>query len=93
MNMNSYCLAHLSQLTLIVLMNNYKWGFLNWYEKLNMMTLEYQNFTNTSARVTPNTETIAQILSMSGSAYVCEQLFSIMKLSKTQFRSQLKDTR
>ncbi|XP_043437632.1 general transcription factor II-I repeat domain-containing protein 2-like isoform X1 [Prionailurus bengalensis] len=34
----------------------------------------------------------AKILSMFGSTYVCEQLFSVMKLSKTKFRSQLKDT-
>lgn len=30
---------------------------------------------------------------MFGSTYVCEQLFSVMKLSKTKSRSQLKDTR
>ncbi|XP_049748425.1 general transcription factor II-I repeat domain-containing protein 2B-like isoform X1 [Elephas maximus indicus] len=35
----------------------------------------------------------AKILSMFGSTYLCEQLFSVMKLSKTKFRSQLKDTR
>lgn len=35
----------------------------------------------------------AKILSMFGSTCVCEQLFSVMKLSKTKFRSQLKDTR
>ncbi|XP_015974818.2 general transcription factor II-I repeat domain-containing protein 2-like [Rousettus aegyptiacus] len=35
----------------------------------------------------------AKILSMFGSTYVCEQLFSVMKLSKTKSRSQLKDTR
>lgn len=35
----------------------------------------------------------AKILSMFGSTYVCEQLFSIMKLSKTEYCSQLKDSR
>lgn len=35
----------------------------------------------------------AKILSMFGSTYVCEQLFSVMELSKTKFCSQLKDTR
>uniref|UniRef100_A0A2K5PV97 DUF4371 domain-containing protein n=1 Tax=Cebus imitator TaxID=2715852 RepID=A0A2K5PV97_CEBIM len=35
----------------------------------------------------------AKILSMFGSTYVCEQLFSIMKLSKTKYCSQLKDAR
>ncbi|XP_058424919.1 general transcription factor II-I repeat domain-containing protein 2B isoform X3 [Diceros bicornis minor] len=34
----------------------------------------------------------AKILSMFGSTYICEQLFSIMKLSKTKFCSQLKDS-
>ncbi|XP_049644114.1 general transcription factor II-I repeat domain-containing protein 2-like [Suncus etruscus] len=34
----------------------------------------------------------ARILSMFGSTYICEQLFSIMKLSKTKYGSQLKDT-
>ncbi|XP_055993685.1 general transcription factor II-I repeat domain-containing protein 2-like [Sorex fumeus] len=33
----------------------------------------------------------ANILSMFGSTYICEQLFSIMKLSKTKFGSQLKE--
>ncbi|XP_039111147.1 general transcription factor II-I repeat domain-containing protein 2B isoform X1 [Hyaena hyaena] len=32
----------------------------------------------------------AKILSMFGSTYICEQLFSIMKLSKTRYCSQLK---
>ncbi|XP_006889845.1 PREDICTED: general transcription factor II-I repeat domain-containing protein 2-like [Elephantulus edwardii] len=32
----------------------------------------------------------AKILSMFGSTYVCEQLFSIMKLSKTKYHSELK---
>ncbi|XP_030156147.1 general transcription factor II-I repeat domain-containing protein 2 isoform X1 [Lynx canadensis] len=32
----------------------------------------------------------AKILSMFGSTYICEQLFSIMKLSKTKYCSQLK---
>lgn len=35
----------------------------------------------------------AKILSMFGSTYVCEQLFSVMKLSITKFCSQLKDIR
>lgn len=35
----------------------------------------------------------AKILSMFGSTYVCEQLFSVMKLNKTKHRSQLKDSR
>lgn len=35
----------------------------------------------------------AKILSMFGSTNVCEQLFSVKKLSKTKFWSQLKDTR
>ncbi|XP_073740222.1 general transcription factor II-I repeat domain-containing protein 2 isoform X2 [Callorhinus ursinus] len=34
----------------------------------------------------------AKILSMFGSTYICEQLFSIMKLSKTKYCSQLKDS-
>ncbi|XP_057603551.1 general transcription factor II-I repeat domain-containing protein 2 isoform X3 [Hippopotamus amphibius kiboko] len=34
----------------------------------------------------------AKILSMFGSTYICEQLFSIMKLSKTEYCSQLKDS-
>ncbi|XP_053410680.1 general transcription factor II-I repeat domain-containing protein 2B isoform X2 [Nycticebus coucang] len=34
----------------------------------------------------------AKILSMFGSTYICEQLFSIMKLSKTKYGSQLKDS-
>ncbi|XP_076996398.1 general transcription factor II-I repeat domain-containing protein 2B [Tamandua tetradactyla] len=34
----------------------------------------------------------AKILSMFGSTYICEQLFSIMKLSKTKHCSQLKDS-
>ncbi|KAM9584366.1 general transcription factor II-I repeat domain-containing protein 2A isoform 2-T2 [Trichechus inunguis] len=34
----------------------------------------------------------AKILSMFGSTYICEQLFSIMKLSKTKYHSQLKDS-
>lgn len=34
----------------------------------------------------------ARILSMFGSTYICEQLFSIMKLSKTKYCSQLKDS-
>ncbi|XP_016080618.1 PREDICTED: general transcription factor II-I repeat domain-containing protein 2B isoform X2 [Miniopterus natalensis] len=34
----------------------------------------------------------AKILSMFGSTYVCEQLFSIMKLSKTKYCSQLQDS-
>ncbi|XP_008065765.1 general transcription factor II-I repeat domain-containing protein 2B [Carlito syrichta] len=34
----------------------------------------------------------AKILSMFGSTYVCEQLFSIMKLSQTKYRSPLKDS-
>ncbi|XP_045848718.1 general transcription factor II-I repeat domain-containing protein 2 isoform X1 [Meles meles] len=34
----------------------------------------------------------AKILSMFGSTYICEQLFSIMKLSRTKFCSQLKDS-
>uniref|UniRef100_A0A8C3YF17 SPIN-DOC-like zinc-finger domain-containing protein n=1 Tax=Catagonus wagneri TaxID=51154 RepID=A0A8C3YF17_9CETA len=33
----------------------------------------------------------AKILSMFGSTYICEQLFSIMKLSKAEYCSQLKD--
>lgn len=31
----------------------------------------------------------AKILSMFGSTYVCKELFSVMKLSTTKFRSQL----
>ncbi|KAI5945386.1 General transcription factor II-I repeat domain-containing protein 2B [Manis javanica] len=34
----------------------------------------------------------AKMLSMFGSTYICEQLFSIMKLSKTKYCSQLKDS-
>ncbi|XP_015424050.1 PREDICTED: general transcription factor II-I repeat domain-containing protein 2B isoform X2 [Myotis davidii] len=34
----------------------------------------------------------AKILSMFGSTYICEQLFSIMKLSKTKYCSELKDS-
>uniref|UniRef100_A0A2K5LMY6 SPIN-DOC-like zinc-finger domain-containing protein n=1 Tax=Cercocebus atys TaxID=9531 RepID=A0A2K5LMY6_CERAT len=34
----------------------------------------------------------AKVLSMFGSTYICEQLFSIMKLSKTKYCSQLKDS-
>ncbi|KAB0383318.1 hypothetical protein FD755_005235, partial [Muntiacus reevesi] len=34
----------------------------------------------------------AKILSMFGSTYICEQLFSIMKLSKAEYCSQLKDS-
>ncbi|XP_032183392.1 general transcription factor II-I repeat domain-containing protein 2 isoform X2 [Mustela erminea] len=34
----------------------------------------------------------AKILSMFGSTYICEQLFSIMKLSRTKFCSRLKDS-
>ncbi|XP_064152161.1 general transcription factor II-I repeat domain-containing protein 2B-like isoform X3 [Loxodonta africana] len=34
----------------------------------------------------------AKILSMFGSTYICEQLFSIMKLSKTKYHSHLKDS-
>ncbi|XP_037671335.1 general transcription factor II-I repeat domain-containing protein 2B isoform X2 [Choloepus didactylus] len=34
----------------------------------------------------------AKILSMFGSTYICEQLFSIMKLSKTKHCTQLKDS-
>ncbi|XP_012584671.1 PREDICTED: general transcription factor II-I repeat domain-containing protein 2 isoform X2 [Condylura cristata] len=34
----------------------------------------------------------AKMLSMFGSTYICEQLFSIMKLSKTKFCSQVKDS-
>ena len=35
----------------------------------------------------------AKILSMFGSIYVCEQLFSAMKLKKTKCCSQLKDSK
>lgn len=35
----------------------------------------------------------AKILSMFGSTYICEQLFSIMKLSRTKFCSRLQDSR
>ncbi|XP_035876739.1 general transcription factor II-I repeat domain-containing protein 2B isoform X3 [Phyllostomus discolor] len=34
----------------------------------------------------------AKILSMFGSTYICEQLFSILKLSKMKYSSQLKDS-
>lgn len=34
----------------------------------------------------------AKILSMFGSTYVCEQLFSFKKLNKTKYCSQLKDS-
>lgn len=34
---------------------------------------------------------VAQLLSMFGSIYLCEQLFSIMKLNKTSHRSRLTD--
>ncbi|XP_006859905.1 PREDICTED: general transcription factor II-I repeat domain-containing protein 2-like [Chrysochloris asiatica] len=34
----------------------------------------------------------AKMLSMFGSTYICEQLFSIMKLSKTKYHSQLKSS-
>lgn len=35
----------------------------------------------------------AKILSVFGSAYVCEQLFSVMKVNKTNYCSQLKDSK
>ncbi|MEE6528815.1 hypothetical protein FKM82_017485, partial [Ascaphus truei] len=35
----------------------------------------------------------AEIQSMFGSTYVCEQLFFVMKLNKTKYPSQLKDSR
>ncbi|XP_058389185.1 general transcription factor II-I repeat domain-containing protein 2-like isoform X2 [Diceros bicornis minor] len=35
----------------------------------------------------------AKILSMFGSTYICEQFFSVMKLNKTKYCSQLKDSK
>lgn len=87
-----------SPLILIMWMKSYKWKLPNCsatlYWKWNMMMLGSQDSTHTLGMVTLSIKTIVQrFCPCLEVLYVCVQLFSAMKLNKTKYCSQLKDSK